>query len=105
MEFEDLYLDGKLSLKTLSSMLDITTHQLSEILNSRLNTNFRSFVNRYRINAAKKMLLENEDISILHTTLNCGFNSKTTFNTAFHALEGMTPTKFIEINKKTCSGL
>jgi AraC-like DNA-binding protein len=100
MELEDLYLDEKLSLQSLSSILEITTHQLSEILNSRLNTNFRSFVNRYRIDAAKKVLLEHEDTNILQAALSCGFNSKNTFNTAFHALEGMTPTEFLKKNRK-----
>lgn len=100
MELEHCYLDETLSLRALSSMLGITAHQLSEILNGRLHTNFRTLVNRYRINAAKEMLLENEDINILRTALNCGFNSKNTFNTAFHTLEGMTPTEFLKINRK-----
>jgi len=99
MERENRYLDEHLSLQTLSSMLDITPHQLSEILNVKLNTNFRSFINTYRIEAAQKMLLEDENISILQAALNCGFNTKNTFNTAFHALEGMTPTEFIEKNR------
>lgn len=105
MEQENRYLDEKLSLQTLSAMLGITAHQLSEILNSRLKTNFRSFVNSYRINAAKKMLLENEDMSILQAALNCGFNSKNTFNTAFHALEGTTPTEFLKKYRNPRHGL
>jgi len=105
MEMDNCYLDEKLSLQALSSMLGITTHQLSEILNGRLDTNFRSFVNTYRVNAAKKMLLENEDMTILQAALNCGFNSKNTFNTAFHALEGMTPTEFLKKNEKQRHGL
>jgi AraC-like DNA-binding protein len=100
MEQENRYLDEKLSLQTLSSTLGITSHQLSEILNGKMNTTFRSFINTYRIKAAKKMLLENEDISILQAALNCGFSSKNTFNIAFHAQEGMTPTEFIEKNRK-----
>ncbi len=105
MEMEHCYLDEKLSLRTLSAMLGITAHQLSEILNGRLHTNFRSFVNAYRIRAAKDMLLENEDINILQTALNCGFNSKNTFNVAFHTLEGMTPTEFLEKKGKPRHGL
>jgi AraC-like DNA-binding protein len=103
MEMERCYLDEKLSLRTLSAMLGITAHQLSEILNNRLHTNFRSFVNGYRIRAAKEMLLENGKINILQTALKCGFNSKNTFNTAFHTLEGMTPTEFLKSNRKNAS--
>ncbi len=105
MELENLYLDENLSLQTLSSMLNITSHQLSEILNNRLNTNFRSFINTYRINAAKKMLLENGDISIIRAAYECGFKSKNAFNTAFHKAESMTPSEFKERNKKNGYGL
>ncbi len=76
MELDNLYLDETLSLQTLSKALSITPHQLSEILNTRLHTNFRSFVNAYRINAAKKMILEDETVRIIRIAYQCGFNSK-----------------------------
>ena len=100
MELESLYLDETLSLQTLSSLLSITPHQLSEILNNLLYTNFRTFVNTYRIDAAKKMLLLKENQSIIRIAFQCGFNSKNAFNTAFHKQEGITPTEFKERHKK-----
>jgi AraC-like DNA-binding protein len=103
MELEKIYCDADLSLQKLSALLGITPHQLSEILNDRLDTNFRSFVNSYRINAAKKLLLENDAMSIIRAARQCGFNSKTVFNTAFLKSEGMSPTQFREMNKKTPS--
>jgi AraC-like DNA-binding protein len=105
MELEKNYLDADLSLQQLSSILGITPHQLSEILNDRLDTNFRSFVNSYRINAAKMLLLENDAMSVIRAARQCGFNSKTVFNTAFLKTEGMTPTQFKETNKKMPSDL
>ena len=98
MNLENIYLNENLSLQTLSSILNITPHQLSEILNSGLNTNFKSFVNRYRINAVKKMLLDNKHESIIRIAYQCGFNSKNAFNTAFQKSEGMSPTEFIDKN-------
>ncbi|MBP7736462.1 MAG: AraC family transcriptional regulator [Spirochaetes bacterium] len=105
MELEKIYLDEGLSLQQLSALLGITPHQLSEILNDRLDTNFRSYVNSYRIGAAKKLLLENDAMSVLRAALQCGFISKTVFNTAFLKSEGMTPTQFRDRNKKTPSDL
>jgi AraC-like DNA-binding protein len=105
MELEKIYLDEGLSLQRLSSILGITPHQLSEILNDRLATNFRSFINTCRIRAAKKLLLEDENISIIRAAYRCGFNSKTVFNTAFLKTEGITPTEFKEKNKKPRSDL
>ncbi|TAL29478.1 MAG: AraC family transcriptional regulator [Spirochaetes bacterium] len=105
MELEKIYLDEGLSLQGLSSRLGITPHQLSEILNGRLSTNFRSFVNTYRIHAAKKLLMEDENISIMRAAYRCGFNSKTVFNNAFLKTEGITPTEFKERNRKERSDL
>ncbi len=101
MELERLYLDETLSLRTLSKALSITPHQLSEILNTRLNTSFRSLVNACRINAAKQLMLEDDTIRILRVAYQCGFNSKNAFNNAFLKQEGMTPTEFKERQKKT----
>ncbi|MBP7737652.1 MAG: AraC family transcriptional regulator [Spirochaetes bacterium] len=105
MERERLYLDDTLSLRSLSEALSITPHQLSEILNTRLNTGFRSLVNAYRINAAKRMMLEDDAIRILRVAYQCGFNSKNAFNNAFLKQEGMTPTEFKERHKKNGHGL
>ncbi len=105
MEIENLYLDESLSLQTLSRALSITPHQLSEVLNTRLHTGFRSLVNTYRINAAKKMMLEDETIRIIRVAYQCGFNSKNGFNIAFQKQEGMTPTEFKERHKKNGHGL
>jgi AraC-like DNA-binding protein len=105
MELDKLYLDETLTLQTLSKALSVTPHQLSEILNTRLNTGFRSLVNTYRIDAAKKMMMEDETVRIISIAYQCGFNSKNAFNIAFQKQEGMTPTEFKENNKKNGHGL
>jgi AraC-like DNA-binding protein len=105
MELDNWYLDETITLQTLSKALSITPHQLSEILNTRLNTNFRSLVNAYRINAAKKMMLEDETVRIIRIAYQCGFNTKNAFNNAFQKQEGMTPTEFKERHKKNGQSL
>jgi AraC-like DNA-binding protein len=100
MELETLYLDEALSLRTLSEALSITPHQLSEILNTRLHTGFRALINTYRINAAKKMIMEDEPVRMINVAYRCGFNSKNAFNLAFQKQEGMSPTEFKERHKK-----
>jgi AraC-like DNA-binding protein len=101
MELEQLFLDEDLSLRSLSSRLGITPHQLSEILNGTLRANFRMFVNAYRIDAAKKMLMENEKVGVTYAAYQCGFKSKNAFNSAFFKHEGMTPTEFIKQGNKS----
>ncbi len=100
MELEHVYLDDELTLRGLGSRLGVTPHQLSEILNDRLRTNFRTFINTHRVNAAKRLLLEDGNISVIRAAYQCGFNSKNAFNTAFHKQEGITPTEFRERHKK-----
>ena len=90
------YLHDSLTLKDLAEMLKIPRHHLSIIINSDLKQNFFMFINGYRIEEAKKMLTHPEyrDMNILNIAFNSGFNSKTTFNTVFKQITGMTPTQF-----------
>jgi AraC-like DNA-binding protein len=94
MELDRLFADDQLSLRTLSEKLGVTPHQLSEILNTELRMNFKTFVNSYRIDEAKKRLTENRDGNILNLAFECGFNSKTVFNTTFVRIVGRTPTEY-----------
>lgn len=91
MELERVYADEALTLGRLAGALSITPHQLSEFLNERHNMNFRSFVNRFRINEAERILLEEPDSSILSVAFVVGFNSKTSFYRAFEKQTGMRP--------------
>ena len=93
MEIEKFYADEDITLPRVAEELGITTHQLSEIFNKKLNVNFNAFVNRYRVQAAKQMLLEEPDRTILSISAAVGFNSKSTFNSAFQKLTGRTPSE------------
>jgi AraC-like DNA-binding protein len=94
MKYDKLYQDEEMSLNKMSIRLGITPHQLSEILNSELRMNFKSFINSYRIEEAKRKLVESKELNILDLAFACGFNSKTMFNTTFYKNVGKTPTEF-----------
>ncbi len=90
------YLDEELSLQKLSSLMNISTHQLSQIINQNLNTNFYKFINSYRIEEVKTKL-SNPDFSkysILGIAFESGFNSKSTFNKIFKEETGKTPSEY-----------
>lgn len=91
MDAEKAFADEELSIKVLADDLDVTVHQLSEILNEKLKKNFNSFVNEYRVKEAKKMLLEEPDRSVLSIGVAVGFNSNTTFSTVFSRIAGCSP--------------
>ncbi|MDR2237805.1 MAG: helix-turn-helix domain-containing protein [Chryseobacterium sp.] len=96
MEKEKPYLDGDLNLLKLSDKIGINAHQLSYLLNTGFQENFFYFINKYRVQHARKMLSDNsfEKLSILGIGFESGFNSKTAFNTIFKKMTDMTPSEF-----------
>lgn len=90
------YLDSDLNLIKLAELINTTPHQLSYVINSGFNENFFLFVNKYRIEKAKKLLLEYDfnNLSILGIAFESGFNSKTTFNSTFKKITNQTPSDF-----------
>jgi len=72
-------MDSELNLKGLADRLSLTPHQLSEYLNERVKQDFRSFINSFRVEAAKRILIEEPEKSILTICYDVGFGSKSTF--------------------------
>ncbi|KQT20970.1 hypothetical protein ASG22_16265 [Chryseobacterium sp. Leaf405] len=100
MLLEKPYLDEELSLVKLSSLLNVSTNQLSRVINQNLNTNFYQFVNSYRVEEVKQKLKNTafNHYSILGIAFESGFNSKSTFNKIFKEETGMTPSQFKNFN-------
>jgi AraC-like DNA-binding protein len=100
MEEEKPYLNNDLTLQKLSEMLSISPHHLSQIINEKTNQNFFDFVNYYRIEEAKILLLDKrgELLTILAIAEEVGFNSKSAFNIAFKKNTSMTPSQFKKQN-------
>jgi AraC-like DNA-binding protein len=96
MENEKPYLQNNLTLQRLASALGITPHQLSQVINEKLNQNFFDFINQYRVKEAQKMLEhpQGQLLTILAISEEVGFNSKTAFNTAFRKTTKMTPSEY-----------
>lgn len=94
MKSERLFLNEEITLKDVAIILDITHHQLSQLLNERLNMNFNTFVNTYRVEFAKELLLEKTEWTVLNIAYEAGFNSKSTFYDAFTKIAGITPLEF-----------
>lgn len=96
METEKLYRDGELTLQKLSERLSIPAQHLSQTINGRLNQTFTEFINAYRIEEAKRRLLDPslKHYSVLAIAEDVGFNSKSSFNAVFKKYVQMTPSEF-----------
>jgi AraC-like DNA-binding protein len=93
---EKPYLSQELTLANLAEQIKIPTHYLSQIINEKMNCTFLDFVNSYRVEEAKKKLADDKSkqFTILSIAYDAGFNSKSTFYTAFKKHAGMTPSSF-----------
>ncbi|MCB2207849.1 MAG: helix-turn-helix domain-containing protein [Bacteroidetes bacterium] len=97
IEAEKPYLNPDLSLRSLADQLGINANQLSWLLNDGFGKNFNEFINQYRVEAFKNIarLPDNSHLTILSIAYDCGFNSKTVFNTFFKKETGVTPKQFL----------
>ncbi len=98
MEKEKPYLDPELSLTKLSTSLDLSQNQVSQVLNSELKKSFYEFINEYRFSEVKSRLGSSQykHLTILAIALDSGFNNKNTFNKVFKKHAGQTPSEFLK---------
>jgi len=96
MHNEKPYLDSELTLNALAKRLSISPHHLSQIINGRLDQTFFDYINSYRVEAVKKMLLDprKQHFTLLGLAYEAGFNNKTSFNVAFKRFTGTTPSEY-----------
>ncbi|MDN3593956.1 helix-turn-helix domain-containing protein [Zunongwangia endophytica] len=96
METEKPYLNPSLSLRNLADQMGMNSRELSIIINQKLNQHFFDFVNGYRIKEAMNILVDptKKDETVLEILYEVGFNSKSSFNTAFKKHTGKTPTEY-----------
>jgi AraC-like DNA-binding protein len=96
MEKEKPFTDGDLTIQKLAEKLSIPANHLSQTINERLGQTFSDFVNSYRVEAAKRKLLDPafRHLSVLGIAEEVGFNSKSSFNSVFKKHTNMTPSEF-----------
>lgn len=89
-----LFRNSNLKVNDLAKEINISAHQLSQVLNDNIQKNFTLFVNEYRINEACHLLSQKTNLSIEGIGFEVGFNSKSTFFTCFKKLKGSTPSAY-----------
>jgi AraC-like DNA-binding protein len=87
--------DPMLTREMLARHLDTSPRTLSRVLNDGLGQSFNEFVNRLRVQAVAAELADaSRDRDLLQIAFDAGFNSKASFNRAFKAYTGRTPSDF-----------
>lgn len=90
------YLNSSLTIQDVSSDIEIPVRDLSLLINHQIGQHFYDFVNTYRIENAMEILKDTSKskVTILEILYEVGFNSKSSFNTAFKKHTGNTPTTY-----------
>lgn len=96
VEGDRIYLDPLLSLDRLAKALQVPPHYLSQYLNRELKMTFKEWVNTHRIEECKRLISDpaQQGLTIQSLMYQVGFNSKSTFHTAFKKSTGMTPLQY-----------
>lgn len=101
MTAERLFLDNEITLPMLAAKLGVGVHDASYVINEATGGNFYSYINNFRVEEAKKLLVSSkaDRLNILGIAFESGFNSKTAFNTAFRKATGISPSEYAKSNR------
>ena len=93
---QKLYLEGHINLERFSEQIGLRARDVSAIINSHYQSNFFEFINGYRIEEAKRLLIADEakGDTILDIVYKSGFNSQSAFHRFFKRVTGVTPSEF-----------
>jgi AraC-like DNA-binding protein len=94
MTFEKPFLNPDFCLPDLADQLKTTVHMLSQAINDGLKKSFFELTAEYRIEEAKRLLKEKPNFKVEEIAESVGYNSKSSFNTAFKKITGQTPSEW-----------
>ncbi|WP_420320266.1 helix-turn-helix domain-containing protein [Flagellimonas sp.] len=93
-EQDNLHKNNAAGLADLSKHIGRDRYKVSQVLNEYMSSNFYSLLNQYRIAEAKDLLLSKPFLSVKAIMYEVGFNSKTSFYSAFKKETGLSPNDF-----------
>ncbi len=90
------HLQSSITAEQFAHLLGRSTREVSAVLNQHFEQNFFEFINTYRVNDAKALLISPEHINtpITHILSMAGFNSKSAFQRFFKRITGMSPSEY-----------
>jgi AraC-like DNA-binding protein len=96
LEDERAFLESELSLAQLSERMGTAPYLVSELISRHYRASFFDTVNRLRVEEVKRRLTDpaHAHLNILGLAMDCGFNTKSSFNAAFRKHTGRTPSDF-----------
>lgn len=98
MEQETLFRKNSLTLTELASRLGTHPNYLSQVINAIEGKNFHQYINTLRVKdfISQAAQPESRNFTLFALALECGFNSKSTFNKYFKEYTGQTPSAYLK---------
>ena len=95
---EKPYLKLKLTIDELAESLSVTPHDFSLFINESLGLNFFDLINSYRVDEFKIRIMDprSKKLTLLGNAIDCGFNSKASFNRIFKKHTGLSPSQYLK---------
>jgi AraC-like DNA-binding protein len=95
------YLNKNLTVGELADAIEVPAYQLSRLINAHYGQTFFELINTYRVKEVKKRFFDPKfsNLTLLGIAMECGFNSKASFNRIFKQLTNQTPTEYIKTKK------
>ena len=92
------YRNPNLKVAELASLIGTTSHSLSYLFNQYLEKNYYDYINEYRVEEFKTLILKEEYAKYTLTALAelCGFSSRASFFRSFKKVTGITPNEYIK---------
>ncbi len=96
MEKNKIFTNPELKLAELSKEIGLPPHQVSKLINEKMGRSYTDYINELRVAEFIKRLKDHKyaSYSIFGIALDVGFNSKSSFNTAFKKITGKSPSSY-----------
>jgi len=86
------FLDANLTLQRFARRVGVPKRDVSAAINDGRNCNYNHWLNRFRICEAQRLMEEDPNLGMTDVMFAAGFQNKSTFNAAFRAIAGQSPT-------------
>lgn len=96
MRTEKPYLNKDFRLRDLAQILPLNRTYLSQFINNEFGCTFYQYVTNYRIEEAKRVMLQNPEMKVKEISDRCGFSSPTVFGRTFAREMGCAPSEWTE---------
>lgn len=98
MDGQQLYLQQGLKVSDIASALDTNIRYISDCIRAERGCSLTQFVNEYRVEHAKRLLLDHPEMKISSVAIESGFTNDKAMTRYFKEQTGMTPTEWKERN-------